>query len=240
MSDQEKIAIESKTKSIKPESPQQEPKKKRDGLYHTLHRLGNRAVRGFLAQRKGGDAYQLDDETAGRINNARGGGAPLENRLQMQMSEHLGYDLSGVRVHTSSESDRFNRQLNAKAFTTGQDIFFRSGAYNPATSGGKELIAHELTHVVQQGSGQVQNGEGMTVNAPGDRFEQEADRTAREMQQSPAPAVQMQEDPEEEEALQMQEIPEEEEELQMQDIPEEEESLQMSSEGDEEEEILEP
>jgi hypothetical protein len=66
-------------------------------------------------------------------------------------------DFSGVKVHTDTEADIMNRQLNARAFTTGQDIFFREGEYSPSSGSGQKLIAHELTHVVQQtGKGKVQ------------------------------------------------------------------------------------
>ena len=57
----------------------------------------------------------------------------------------MGHDLSGVRVHTSPEADDLSHQLGAKAFTTNQDVFFREGAYEPHSSAGQELIAHELT-----------------------------------------------------------------------------------------------
>jgi Domain of unknown function (DUF4157) len=66
------------------------------------------------------------------------------------MGQAMGTDFSRVRVHTDGQSDRLNRSIQAKAFTTGQDVFFRQGAYNPGSRGGQELIAHELTHVVQQ------------------------------------------------------------------------------------------
>jgi hypothetical protein len=72
------------------------------------------------------------------------------------MEGAFGADFSGVRVHTDSKSDSLNRSVQAKAFTTGSDIFFRSGTYQPASSGGQELLAHELTHVVQQGGASVQ------------------------------------------------------------------------------------
>ena len=55
-----------------------------------------------------------------------------------------------MRVHTGGETDQLNRSLSARAFTTGQDVFFRQGAYQPESRGGQELIAHELTHVIQQ------------------------------------------------------------------------------------------
>jgi hypothetical protein len=124
----------------------------------------------------GGEGFQLDDETAGRINRARGGGQPLEGALQEQMSASLGHDFSGVRVHTDEEADDLNQQLSAKAFTTGADIFFRRGEYNPGSASGRELIGHELTHVVQQSSGRVSGGgSGMVVRPEADAFEQEAD-----------------------------------------------------------------
>jgi hypothetical protein len=119
------------------------------------HHLGNRALQRLLAQRSGDGAFDLDDATAGRINRARGGGQALDTSVQAKMGESMGADFSGVRVHTGSESHQLNEQLNAKAFTTGSDIFFRNGAYSPQSSGGQELLAHELTHVVQQSTGAV-------------------------------------------------------------------------------------
>jgi hypothetical protein len=193
-----------------------------------LHRsVGNQAVQRMLAQRSGDGGTALDEETAGRIDRARGGGQALDGALQAQMGESMGYDLSGVRVHTSPEADALNRQLSARAFTTGQDVFFRSGEYDPHSSSGQELIAHELTHVVQQGTGAVRGGKGMTVNEPGDTYEQQADATAKQLIGAGA-SVQRQEVPEEEEMLQMQPLEEEEEELQAkaiqrQEMPEEEE-----------------
>jgi hypothetical protein len=68
----------------------------------------------------------------------------------------MGADFSGVKVHTDSQSDQLNKSIQAKAFTTGQDVFFRQGAYNPSSKSGQELIAHELTHVIQQNGGAVQ------------------------------------------------------------------------------------
>ena len=85
------------------------------------------------------------------INSARGNGQALDPGLQAQMGQAMGADFSRVRVHTDSQSDRLNQSIQAKAFTTGQDVFFRQGEYQPGSRGGQELIAHELTHVVQQG-----------------------------------------------------------------------------------------
>lgn len=96
----------------------------------------------------GGDA---SSDLESSINQARGGGQALDAGLQRSMGQAMGTDFSRVRVHTDAGSDRLNRSIQAKAFTTGQDVFFRQGAYNPGSRGGQELIAHELTHVVQQG-----------------------------------------------------------------------------------------
>jgi hypothetical protein len=86
------------------------------------------------------------------INSARGGGQSLDAGLQRSMGEAMGADFSRVKIHTDSRSDQLNQSIQAKAFTTGQDVFFRQGAYDPGSRGGQELIAHELTHVIQQGS----------------------------------------------------------------------------------------
>ena len=99
-------------------------------------------------QANGGMAATADLETS--INQARGGGQPLVDNIREPMEQAFGADFGGVKVHTDSHSDRLNRSIQARAFTTGQDIFFRQGEYNPGSRGGQELLAHELTHVVQQ------------------------------------------------------------------------------------------
>ncbi|BAZ08736.1 hypothetical protein NIES4071_05420 [Calothrix sp. NIES-4071] len=84
------------------------------------------------------------------INQARGSGQPLADNIREPMEQAFGADFSGVKVHTDARADQLNQSIQAKAFTTGQDVFFRSGEYNPGSLGGQELLAHELTHVVQQ------------------------------------------------------------------------------------------
>jgi len=108
-----------------------------------------------LVQRQenlGGGEASTDLESS--IQSARGSGQSLDANLQTKMGQAMGADFSGVKVHTDSQSDQLNKSIQAKAFTTGQDVFFRQGAYNPSSQGGQELIAHELTHVVQQTGGQ--------------------------------------------------------------------------------------
>ncbi|MBD2112569.1 MULTISPECIES: DUF4157 domain-containing protein [Cyanophyceae] len=91
------------------------------------------------------------------INSAKGNGKALDAGLQQSMGQAMGADFSGVKVHTDTKADKLNRSIQARAFTTRQDVFFRQGAYDPGSKGGQELIAHELTHVVQQSGEEVQN-----------------------------------------------------------------------------------
>ena len=101
---------------------------------------------------RGGTA-SVDLESA--IQEARGGGQSLDPNLQQSMGTAMGADFSSVKVHTDSQSDQLNKSIQAKAFTTGQDVFFRQGAYDPSSRDGQELIAHELTHVVQQNGNSI-------------------------------------------------------------------------------------
>lgn len=103
--------------------------------------------------RDGGDAEQ---EVARRVQRSAGGGRPMEPAVRDRMQKGFGADLSGVRVHDDREADGLSRSLNARAFTTGSDIYFGAGQYQPETSSGQELLAHELTHTLQQGSTRVQ------------------------------------------------------------------------------------
>ncbi|MDJ0509146.1 MAG: DUF4157 domain-containing protein [Crocosphaera sp.] len=103
-----------------------------------------------LQRRQGNGGGLIASNLETSINRIRGGGQPLDVGLRESIGQAMGADLSGVRVHTDAQSDRLNRSIQAKAFTTGQDVFFRQGEYQPRTRGGQELIAHELAHVVQQ------------------------------------------------------------------------------------------
>jgi hypothetical protein len=114
-------------------------------------------------QAKSADPYGgqvVSDGIESQINAQRGGGTSLDPQTQSQFSGAMGYDMSGVRVHTDSAADTLSRSIGAKAFTTGSDVFFSSGAYNPATTEGQHLLGHELTHVVQQGSANPVKREG--------------------------------------------------------------------------------
>jgi outer membrane protein OmpA-like peptidoglycan-associated protein len=92
-----------------------------------------------------------------------GAGQPLDDSVRARMEPAFIADFSGVRVHTNPQADTLNRALNARAFTTGRDIFFRNGDYKPGSSSGRELLAHELTHVVQQSGSQSEVGQALRV-----------------------------------------------------------------------------
>ncbi|MHC5743146.1 MAG: eCIS core domain-containing protein [Nostoc sp.] len=109
-----------------------------------------------LVQRQGGGRTAATSELETSIQQARGNGQPLADDIKHPMEQAFGADFGGVRVHTDAQSNRLNESIQARAFTTGQDVFFRQGEYSPGSNAGKELLAHELTHVVQQNGSAVQ------------------------------------------------------------------------------------
>lgn len=88
------------------------------------------------------------------------GGTPLSSGLQSEMSASFGFDFSKVRIHTDQEAQQLSEQLHAQAFAYRGDIFFNEGSFDPSTERGRWLLAHELTHVVQQ------TGTTPAMNAP--------------------------------------------------------------------------
>ena len=84
------------------------------------------------------------------IHQQRGRGQSLPARIRQPLERSFGSDFSRVSIHADGQADRLNRAIRARAFTTGQDIFFRQGEYRPGTQQGNETLAHELTHVEQQ------------------------------------------------------------------------------------------
>ncbi|WP_228038852.1 DUF4157 domain-containing protein [Nostoc sp. LEGE 12450] len=99
----------------------------------------------------GGVSALPDLETG--IQQAQVSGQPLAKSIREPMEQAFGADFSRVKVHIDTQANQLNQSIQAKAFTTGQDVFFRQGAYEPESRGGQELLAHELTHVVQQSRG---------------------------------------------------------------------------------------
>ena len=95
---------------------------------------------------------QVTPTVVANIHAMQGGGSPLPAATRAFFEPRFGADFSHVRVHTGSRADATAKSINAKAFTVGADIAFAGGHYSPSSQEGQRLLAHELTHVVQQGN----------------------------------------------------------------------------------------
>jgi peptidoglycan hydrolase-like protein with peptidoglycan-binding domain len=124
---------EKKDQKIKP--PDMEKEKKKKTPVQTKQESG---------------AGQASTKLSSRLENNWGSGKKLPANTLNEMGSSFGADFSEVRIHNDNEAAELNREINAQAFTHGKDIYFNEGKYKPETSSGKELLAHELTHTVQQ------------------------------------------------------------------------------------------
>jgi hypothetical protein len=118
-------------------------------------------------------------------------GEALAPGVASDMSARLGADLSEVRIHRDAAATESARAVNANAYTVGSDIVFQSGQYDPSSPSGQRMLAHELTHVVQQRAGAVDGtevGGGLALSHPSDRYEREASSAAEQLMASAAPA----------------------------------------------------
>ncbi|MFC3443809.1 DUF4157 domain-containing protein [Sphingobium rhizovicinum] len=98
------------------------------------------------------------------IRSRTGGGEPLSSDVRAHMEPRFGADFSDVRIHRDSDAAQLNSQLSARAFTYQNHIFFSRGQYQPGTSSGQHLLAHELTHTIQQGHA-IQRSPDVSVTA---------------------------------------------------------------------------
>ncbi len=132
------------------------------------------AARSAVVQRHGaGGPFQVEPSRLGLVNS---GGKPLPDAVRGKMESALGADFANVRVHVGPQAER----IGAIAFTTGNDIYFAPGRYQPDTMQGKQLLGHELAHVVQQRAGRVRNTLGAGIAVVHDAaLEAEADRLGR-------------------------------------------------------------
>lgn len=121
-----------------------------------------------------------------------GGGSPLDTETRTDMESRLGHDFSDVRVHTDSRAHDSAKAVNAHAYTVGSNVVFQRDKYDTASTEGRTMLAHELTHVVQQRSGPVDGtpaGGGVQISDPSDRFEREAADNADRVMSGTAPAA---------------------------------------------------
>jgi hypothetical protein len=146
---------------------------------------GNQMVLRLLADQSGehaeGGGASGGAALADRIRSRVGGGSPLPGTVRTEAEAGLGQPLGDVRVHTDAPAADMATQLNAQAFTTGNDVFFNQGVYNPGSPGGFNVLMHELTHTVQQASGPVGGRPvtaGLTVSDAHDPDERQAQAVA--------------------------------------------------------------
>ncbi|MGL4649454.1 MAG: DUF4157 domain-containing protein [Caldilineaceae bacterium] len=102
-----------------------------------------------------GEAFAAPEGFAAVLARTTGAGRALDPTLRSEFEPAFGADFGGVRIHTGPESNTLAQTIQAKAFTHGQDIHFADGVYDTQSTGGKALIAHELTHTIQQGAAPV-------------------------------------------------------------------------------------
>ncbi|MGH8899288.1 MAG: DUF4157 domain-containing protein [Egibacteraceae bacterium] len=163
------------------------------GMLHLQRAAGNSGVSALLDDR---------EESPVKDVVGSGGGQPLDAGVRADMEARFGADFSDVRVHTDDKATESARSVGAHAYTAGTDVVFQRDQYAPDTDTGKRMLAHELTHVVQQKAGPVDGtpaAGGINLSHPSDRFEQEATATADRVVSTPVPApVQRQGEGEEE------------------------------------------
>jgi Domain of unknown function (DUF4157) len=104
-------------------------------------------------QGNGSEGGIASESVTNQINTSRGGGNKMSENTLSFMESRFNTGFSGVKIHTDSNAVQMSRELNAQAFTVGSDIYFNEGKYSPESASGKHLLAHELTHTVQQGGG---------------------------------------------------------------------------------------
>lgn len=146
-------------------------------LSQLQHSHGNAYVQRVVAE---SGAEQAHEAKPAAESNTHSNAQGLDAGTRSLMESGFGESFGDVRIHTGGEAERMNDELGARAVTRGRDVYFDRGQYDPLTTEGRALLAHELAHVVQQGGDSSPKAAG-SIDRPGDRFEEEADRAAREV-----------------------------------------------------------
>jgi hypothetical protein len=105
-----------------------------------------------IIQRSGRGPPAADTSFEQNLMSSKGGGSALPETTRSFMESRFSSSFEGVRIHTGSTAQTLSRSINAQAFTHGNDIYFNSGKFSPDTAAGGHLLAHELTHTIQQGA----------------------------------------------------------------------------------------
>lgn len=135
-----------------------------------------------LQTKRAEESAATTDTAMQRALSNQSGGQELDDSTRSYLEPRFGHSLADVRIHADTEAAQLARAVDASAFTTGNHMYFGSGAYSPGTTQGMHLLAHEATHTIQQAAGPVAGTPGpggVLVSDPGDSFEQEAEQAAQ-------------------------------------------------------------
>jgi hypothetical protein len=145
--------------------------------------VGNRGLSRIIGEMRDGEGILsgglVHPDVEAAIAAASGRGSNIHAGVAADVGGAYGQPLGDVRVHNDDHAAALSRAVSARAFTVGNDIFFGAGQYQPDSSGGRELLAHELAHVVQQRG--APNTGPLIVSQPGDTLEREAEAAARDL-----------------------------------------------------------
>jgi len=154
--------------------------------------LGEAGMMGLQrAAGNGAVSSMVEDEPSPVHDVVSSGGRALEPDVRADMESRLGADFGDVKVHDDAAAHRSAQAVNAHAYTVGSNVVFQRDQYDPGSDAGRVMLAHELTHVVQQRSGPVDgtpSAGGIKVSDPSDRYERDAAANAERVMAAPAPA----------------------------------------------------
>src|SRR6266498_13001 len=141
----------------------------------TLHRQGEKKEEEKnIAKKESGTSNTGLAATGSYIQSLTGKGQSPPGEAQYFFGKKMGHDFSNVKIHTGTEAEKSAKDINAKAYTTGNNIVFNKSQYNPASAEGKKLLAHELTHVIQQQENKPDILNRVTENAEHEKEEKTA------------------------------------------------------------------
>jgi hypothetical protein len=164
-----------------PDAARDERPRSRGPLARVASAIGNHGFARTVARMRDGEGILpggvVHPDVEAAIGAARAGGRALDQPVLEHVGAALGDSLGDVRIHADGAAAALARSVSARAFTVGRDIFFGPGEYRPTTPAGRELLTHELVHVVQQRG--ASSGGALKVSQPGDALEREAEDVAR-------------------------------------------------------------
>ena len=143
--------IQEKPEIQRMENPEEEMVSKKEGEEEEgmIHKM-DEEEEGAVQTKSNTSNQTASSGLSQQLKSKTGRGRSLSKNTKGEMESSFGTDFSDVTIHTDTDAVKMNKELGAQAFTHGKDVYFNSGKYNPESSEGKRLLAHELTHVVQQ------------------------------------------------------------------------------------------